>query len=83
MLQTMKDLVIEMALQLTNHQRSNVLFTPPTDLPYQGSFFHHPYPPQPTPHSPLTHISPHTSHLHTPPFNIPQQSTQGITPQLN
>ena len=80
MLQTMKDLAINMVPQLSNQQRSNLLSPPPNDMfhtqpptyPYHGVFFQHPYSPQTTPHSPLTHIYP-PPHPRTLPVHIPSR----------
>ena len=91
MLHTMKCLVIQMIPQLTNNQRSNLLYQqtheilhtqPPTYL-YKGIFLHHLYLPQTIPYSHLTNISTTSS---TPKKNIScilAQSTQGVTPLLS
>ena len=87
MLHTMKDLVINMASQLSNQQRSNPLSPPPNDILhtpppiylYHEVFLQHPYTPQTTSHSPLTNMSPPSSYLH-PPVHILPQYSQGTTP---
>ena len=88
MLQTMKELVINMIPQITNQQRSNVLSPSPNDMlntqppnfPHHGSLLSHPYPPQLNMPPSSNQIPPSTSHPTTPPVYIQQQSTQGITP---
>ena len=88
MLQTMKELVINMIPQIINQQRSTVLSPSPTDMlntqppyfPHQGSLLSNPYPPQLNMPPPSNQIPPPTSHPTTPPVYIQRQSTQGITP---
>ena len=78
MLQTMKELVIQMIPQLSNQQRSNLLSPSPHDMlhtqpptyHYQGAVLNHYYPPQTTPHYPLTNIPPPLIHLPPPPYHL-------------
>ena len=84
-LQTMKNLVINMVSQLSNQQRSNLLSSPsndmihtqPTTYPYYGVFLQHPYLPQRTPYYLLTHMYPPS--YPDPSVHIPPQSSQRIT----
>ena len=88
MLQTMKELVINMIPQITNQQRSTLLSPSPTDTLniqpsnylHHGSLLTHPYPPQLNMPYPSNQIPPPTLHTNSPPVYIQQQSTQGITP---
>jgi len=83
MLQTMKDLVINMVPQITNQQRSvllspsprHILNTQPSQYPPHGSLLTHPSPPQ----LPLNQMPQPTLHPTTPPTYIQPQSTQGTT----
>ena len=78
MLQTMKELVINMIPQITNQQRSTVLSPSPTDtlntqppnFPHHGSLLTHPYPPQLKMSPPSNQMPPPTLHPTTPPVYI-------------
>ena len=92
-LQTMKELVINMVPQLSIQQRSHLLSPPPNDIlhtqppiyPYHGVVLQHPYPLHTTPRSPLTNMSPPSSYPHTNPYThtITALSRNHITIKLN
>ena len=91
MLQTMKELVINMVPQLSNQQQSYLRFPSPNDmlhtqLPtylYHIGLLQQPDPPNTTPQSPLANMSPPSSHPDAPPIHIPPQPLQRIIPPSN
>ena len=87
MLQTMKVLVINMIPQITNQQRSVLLFSSPHDMlntqppnyPHHGSLLTHLYPPK----LPLNQMTQPTLHPTNPPIYTQPQSTQDTTLTTN
>ena len=88
MLQTMKEIVINMIPQITNQQRSTLLSpsppemlsTQPSNYPHHEALLTNPYRPQLTIPTPLNQIPLPTLHTNTPPIYIQPQSAQGMTP---